>query len=457
MATTLSCLSLLPAVGQTPTVQARKIAVQGPSDDGLIEPTIAIGEDIAMVVARGGDGSPYYAILDRASDAWVLGGPIAKGSWVGFWDGSVAYDSVTSDFVTTCYAGQSGSRHVVVSTFDYDTSHANGYGEWSDWQAISPGDPVGDPSIDKPYMIAGEPGTTAQEYYVVWWHFGSGAYEYRHSTDSGANWTGGEIKVGGQSVTGGFAAQPAVVKEDDFYVAYRKNTTQFRFLVGEDQPSGKLTWAHFLDGCDEETPILKLNINLSGSAGSKLPGSFQANSTAQLAADPTSDTRLYVAYHDLAGSTSTDMNVYVQRLDKHATGWCLGTKVQVNDDTTIFESDQFLPAITVDEEGRVHVIFYDDRNYTDGASDIQPDNSANPKFDVYYAYSTNQGAAWENAELLALPAEPALDQGLQNQDPREYIGIGYEGDVLYGVYTGTSTQDTQSNKAVISANKITWP
>ena len=77
------------------------------------------------------------------------------------------------------------------------------------------------------------------------------------------------------------------------------------------------------------------------------------------------------------------------------------------------EKDQFLPSVTVDDQGRIHVIFYDDRNY----EQTHDPPTLQPKFDVYYAVSTNQGATFTNFELYAVPAAPALEFSLTRSFP----------------------------------------
>ena len=78
------------------------------------------------------------------------------------------------------------------------------------------------------------------------------------------------------------------------------------------------------------------------------------------------------------------------------------------------EKDQFLPSVTVDDQGRIHVIFYDDRNYEQTHNNPP---TLLPKFDVYYAVSTNQGATFTNFELYAVPAAPALEFSLTRSFP----------------------------------------
>ena len=154
----------------------------------------------------------------------------------------------------------------------------------------------------------------------------------------------------------------------------------------------------------------------------------------------------------------TDVNVYMNVLTMTAPWWQASPRIQINDDTTRYESDQFIPSVTVDCLGGIHVTFYDDRNYTDGPQGaLQPDGCEFPKFDVFYAYSDTQGTQWTNSKLYAVPPEAALDFNLKKIDPHEYNGIASDGDTVWATYAGTWKDDSQNNKAVISANRMDWP
>lgn len=171
-------------------------------------------------------------------------------------------------------------------------------------------------------------------------------------------------------------------------------------------------------------------------------------------------------YHDTVTNdpndpARTDVNVYLHKLTYANGGWTAGPRIQVNDPyATEHESDQFMPSVTVDDNGRIHIIFYDDRNYTDDPNDPendqQPDDTYLPKFDAFYAYSTNQGQTWVNEKLWFDPPEPALDFTQRIVNPKEYIGICWYDDLVWTAYTGTYSADPY-NKGVIWSSRIEWP
>ena len=92
----------------------------------------------------------------------------------------------------------------------------------------------------------------------------------------------------------------------------------------------------------------------------------------------------------------------------------------------------------------------------DPGNDQQPDDTALPKFDVFYAWSSDHGVNWGYAELYADPAEPALDWAREDVDPHEYNGIAWYDDSVWTTYAGTWQDDPQGNQAVISASRIDW-
>jgi len=143
-----------------------------------------------------------------------------------------------------------------------------------------------------------------------------------------------------------------------------------------------------------------------------------------LRADPSDPDRLYIVYHDVrrnAGRPTADVDVYLRAIIRRDGGWLLGPPRRVNQNTDTL-SDQFLPAVTVDHRGRIHVIFYDDRAYSQEDGPPGPDDP-DPRFDVYYALSADQGRTWQEKKLVLEPTdEPAVDLGLAPLSPGFELG-----------------------------------
>jgi hypothetical protein len=125
----------------------------------------------------------------------------------------------------------------------------------------------------------------------------------------------------------------------------------------------------------------------------------------------------------------------------------------------------------VDTAGRVHVTFYDDRDYRDGGAqdEDQTDQTSYPKFDVYYTIVTfdeNGDPSFDEYELEAASAsEPALDFTLEGFPPQgiyrpgEYMGMTLR-DVagsdpeIWAAFASTSRSDSSDDPTVISYSRI---
>jgi hypothetical protein len=275
-----------------------------------------------------------------------------------------------------------------------------------------------------------------------------------------------------------FCAQPAVYQDGPLYVAYvtgDMDDPEIRFVVGEDQANGTVTFSYLYESLDPSPTLLTVPLHRKRFDDDPvcLPGSFEAKTVPQIAVNPDDPNQLLIAYHDTASDDPNDdayrdMNVYVHEIAKSGAVWQLGQKVKVNNETTDYESDQFMPSMTVDAGGYVHIAFYDDRRFTDAPEgDLQPDGFARPKFDAYYAWAPVDDLAFENHpnrnELLHIgnPEDPdqpaAFDRTLVWLNPREYNGIAWYGDRIWTAYTGSrEDNDPNNNDSLIWSSRIDW-
>jgi len=76
------------------------------------------------------------------------------------------------------------------------------------------------------------------------------------------------------------------------------------------------------------------------------------------------------------------------------------------------DQDQFMANVAVDERGRIHVVFYDDREYDQDDGAPEP-NAPEPRFDFFYAVSPDGGSTWIEKKLVWTddPNEPTIDLG----------------------------------------------
>ncbi len=113
--------------------------------------------------------------------------------------------------------------------------------------------------------------------------------------------------------------------------------------------------------------------------------------------------------------------------------------------------------------GAVEIAFYDDRNWRQG------DGDPNTRFDVWYAYSTDVGESFTNAELCKDPPDCEADDAslFFNYDfglyrfvgIGEYLGIGSRGRKTIIVFNGTkgSSSYLDPEDYVIWGSTSTWP
>ncbi|MBU0617283.1 MAG: hypothetical protein KKI02_06180 [Planctomycetes bacterium] len=444
-------------------VQARVVAHPGPATNLPTEPAIAAGEHaiVALFFAPAakfaGWHKSFYASRLVGGKRWARH-PI-EGGYQDVVDVSVAYEGATGAFLAAATVGSD------IVTCRFEPGSTPGELIPGAWTALErePG-PV---PVDKPWILAGSYTLpSGQEYYIV--YFGDvNKYYYFHSVNGGQSWQHERIVVGEHNLTGAWCAQPAVHDDGPLYVAYvAGDGNAIRFLVGEDQPDGTVSFAHLLQTA---VPPVPAGISLrEDEVHEKLPGAFNqyvARTVPYLAVDPSDRGNLYVAYHDVAQTNPNDVDVYLRKLTKSGDVWTVGPERRVNtDDPAEQESDQFMPMLTVDDAGRLHVLFYDDRRHE------QDDTDSLAMFDAFYAYSVNEGADWTNRYLYLNDENdpndpPALfrqsSEAGHRGNPREYNGIAWyrypDGVKILTAYTGTDEEDPDDNDGTIWSSVIEWP
>jgi len=481
------------AVAAGPTVSAwQTAATDGEPNTPVYETDLAIGGDTAIAVFisnyhGSGDRKIGYseATYDPNSDSWswdetretFIRHPDEETG--DLFDPSIIYDPTNGQFVAVCQGGwdnpdegQPDEARIFVSYFD--PSQDDEFDVWDDIAQRPEG-----AFMEKPWCVLGQEVNGDREYYVVWQDRPAteqdDGYAYARSTDGGANWTWDEIEVDNERVLGGFCAQPATDPDDrnaPLYIAYISGGDIY-FLKGVDDGSGvsfsRLTMPLFIPGGGTASVPLRIDLNVSDASLYVPPAGIRALTTPQLAVDPSNSNRMYVVYHDAAQSfdpndppDDVDIDVYITKLYRSGDNWLSSPRVRVNDDKVDPEHprDQYLPSVTVDRLGRIHVTFYDDRapDYED-----QIDSTSLPKFDFYYAISRNRAASFDNCLIEPPPPGglPALDYEHWWDGAREYTGIAYYWDEtregVLTTFTGTDPNEPPPGvlwKAVIYSNQV---
>jgi hypothetical protein len=132
---------------------------------------------------------------------------------------------------------------------------------------------------------------------------------------------------------------------------------------------------------------------------------------------------IYCAYMDRY--PYFDTNIFFTRSTDRGDSW--SDAIRLNDDDINNECDQFHPWLYVDEQGIIHVIFYDRRN----------DEGRNLWMDVYYTRSTDGGQTFSpNMRITTESSDPTagtITAGLLG----EYIGLTAYNNIIHPVWTDT--------------------
>jgi len=214
-------------------------------------------------------------------------------------------------------------------------------------------------------------------------------------SDTKGNATGGNYSVHGSYLTTG--------PEGELYVAWWCPAG----LMFDRSADGGITWL------DQDINITQQHINWLYT----IPGVAQGVSFPVIACDRSGGPyhgNLYICWADKRyGSTNTD--VFLVKSSDGGLSW--SDPIRVNDDLSI--THQYFPFVTVDQiTGKVWLVFYDRRNYTDTNTD------------VYMAVSTDGGNSFTNFRISETPFIPYSSAFYGH-----YIGVAAHNDHVFPVWT----------------------
>ncbi|HMM65938.1 MAG TPA: sialidase family protein [Dokdonella sp.] len=284
--------------------------------------------------------------------------------------------------------------------------------------------PTTDVNVDKEYLhVDTQPLSPHYENVYICWHL-NGVQKFSRSTDRGATF-GTPVSFSSSSAFTGIGCDIASDSGGNvyyFYPAY--NSRQIKVAKSTD---GGLTFA---------TPS-----NVAATQGSfdfPIPAMSARHAFIYTSADVDLSgsafrNTIYVAFTDSTASTgSTPANnharIQVAFSRDGGASWQVRTPHPTTDANTV---DRFHPWLKVDNNGRVHVVFYDTVN-----------SAARTGVDFYYSHSENGGESWSSPTRLTSLNMPKPTDGFEWGD---YNGMDMALTKALGIYTDNRSEDAAGN------------
>lgn len=251
----------------------------------------------------------------------------------------------------------------------------------------------------------------------------------RRSTDMGSTWQGRVPLLG--AILGPL---PRVASDGDLFVTAWDVVDEHWLYRSSD--SG----ASF-----DPRQLIALRMDIGGSYGSRFPGTFRVLPFGVSAVDP-NDGTLYFLFPDTTDLVGGNANVdlYLTKSIDEGSTW--STPAAIGFDGAQI-GDQFFPWIEIDDESRLHLVYYDSQNT------LQDDDVIDGMLDAYYAYSEDAGATWTAHRLTPAPFN-SNDDGLDRKSG-QFIG-DYNGLAIGGTRVYPSYMSTQNGDADIFVHAIDW-
>jgi hypothetical protein len=142
-----------------------------------------------------------------------------------------------------------------------------------------------------------------------------------------------------------------------------------------------------------------------------------------MAFDPTRNRLLYV-YQNNINRAASGADISLQVSNDLGGTWSNAQTISVTGNGAPAPEDQFFPWIAVDETGRYHAIWFDNRH-----------DPANRLIETFQALSTDGGASWTNTDISTVAWDPHDSFFTNGSFIGDYNGIAASDRVVYPVWT----------------------
>ncbi|MCC7159626.1 MAG: T9SS type A sorting domain-containing protein [Ignavibacteria bacterium] len=291
----------------------------------------------------------------------------------------------------------------------------------------------------------GSPGTDAVNSsayygrtYLVWTYF---VPPYRivlsYTTNSGADWSPIINVNNGTGSNRSYGPSVIVSPNGTVYSTWASTIPSSPFtevFIGfSKSTNGGVNWTA------NETAIPCNGIRTTGLA----PWTIRANSFPTIDVDRTGGPRhgwIYIAVCDKnIAPAGSDPDIVLHRSTDEGNSWSAG--VRVNNDPINNGRNQFFPALRVDENGGVNIIYYDNRNSIDSV-------------DVYLSRSDNGGASFSDYRVTDTRFKPISVSGAGGGNMGDNLGITSGNGNLYPVWMSNVSGIFQTWSAIIDYTTI---
>lgn len=253
--------------------------------------------------------------------------------------------------------------------------------------------------------------------YMSWTRFGTPAgILMTKSSNGGLNWSMPVQVSSGGGVQG---SNPAIGPNGEVYVVWVGGTATTDIIYFNKSTNGGAGF-----GTEQ---------NIAQGNSPSIPISSSAITFPSIAVDVSGGPRNGAIYVTWCDSRNGDPDIFLIRSTNGGTNWT--SPVRVNNDSLGSGKLQCWPWISINEQGKLAILYYDSRNGT-----------SNTNIEAWLARSTDGGQTFINEKLSSV----SFTASWPNSDVRfgDYINIDYHGDRIVPVWTdlraGGSNQEIYS-------------